>query len=372
MNFKISKAYFYNALQTVTRSISSNSPVPALSGVKIDLIDGQLILTGSDADISTQIVLTNEQDKTALIIYEEGSIVIESKYLIDIVRKIDGDTVSFEVLDGTLTKISGIQAEYRINGMRSSDYPIIDFKKPMNTFLLDTTKLLTLINQTTFATSANETRPVLTGVNLKGSSHLLEAVATDSYRLAAKVIEVSEELDFHITIPAKSLNEVAKSLKENDLVEVCISESKAQFYFNNILIQTRLIEGNYPETKRLIPNEFPYVIEVKTYDILGAIDRCSLIKNEGVSIIKLTATNDEVLVSSQSQELGSCNEQLNVLNFTGDHLEISFSGKYVYEAIRSLHASQIKISFSGEMKPFIITTEEDQTITQLVLPVRTY
>lgn len=373
MNFKVSKRIFYSGLQTVARATSSNSPIPALSGIKIDVSENEIILTGSDSDISIQLVLNNEKDEDLnLSVQEKGSIVIESKYIVEIVRKIDADEITFEIVDGSLTQISGNSAEYKINGMKSSDYPVIDFSKPEKQFTMDAAILKKLINQTSFATSDKETRPVLTGVNFKCLNNHLECVATDSYRLARKVIEVNTANDFNITIPAKSLNEIVKSIDMDQEIEICVSDKKAQFWIGSSLIQTRLIDGAYPETERLVPSEFHHEMVVDSRDILNAIDRASFIKNEGISIIKLSASEEGVVISTRSQEIGSSKEELTINEYKGAPLEISFSGRYVYEAIRTLATTTIKIEFSGEMKPFVIRSLADDSILQLVLPVRTY
>ncbi len=373
MNFKVSKRIFYKALQTVSRAISSNSPLPSLSGIKIDVTNDEIILTGSDSDISIQMILNNQTEEDLnLVVTKTGSIVIEAKYILEIVRKIDADHIDFEIVDGSLTKISGFSAEYQINGMRSSDYPVIDFSKPSQQFDIDADILKKVISQTSFATSDKETRPVLTGVNFKSSGNKLECIATDSYRLAKKEIELSSENVFNITIPAKSLNEIMKIIDSDEKINICVSDKKAQFWIKNILIQSRLIDGSYPETERLIPTVFDYEMVIDSRDILNAIDRASFIKSEGVSNIKLSASEEEIIISTRSQEIGSSKEALNAISYRGAPLEISFSGRYVYEAIRTLSTTSIKIEFSGEMKPFIISSLEDNSIIQLVLPVRTY
>lgn len=373
MNFKVSKRIFYNALQTVSRSISSNSPLPALTGININVTNNEIILIGSDSDISIQTKLSNELfEDLNLVVNETGSIVIEAKYIIEIVRKIDADVIEIEIIDGSLTKISGESAEFNINGMRSSDYPLIDFNEPVNSFEINSSTILKIINQTTFATSDKETRPVLTGVNFDCKSNILKCVATDSYRLAQKTVILDNVNDFNITIPAKSLNEVSKTIEDECTVRICVSDKKVQFIIGSTIIQSRLIDGTYPETERLIPTVFPHELEIDSRDLLNAIDRASFIKNEGINIIKLNANSDEVIISSRSQEVGSSQERINVLSYTGNPIELSFSGRYVFEALRALQSNVIKISFSGEMKPFIITTRDDDKIIQLILPVRTY
>ena len=353
MNFKISKRVFFNGLSVVSRAISANSPLPWLSGVKIDVKSDHITLTGSDSDVSIQKVLEKSNSDSVFEIIEEGSIVIE-------------------VVDGSLTKISGYSAEFNINGMKASDYPDIDFSKPNTEFNIAADKLLKVITQTSFATSDKETRPVLTGVNFKASGNELECVATDSFRLAKKTVELKSVQNFNITIPAKSLGEVAKTIERDEDVVVCVSDKKAQFWFDDTVIQTRLIDGLYPETSRLIPSEFNYELTMDSRDLLNAIDRASFIKSEGISIIKLSASQSEITISTKSQEVGSSREKLKPIKYTGNPLEISFSGRYVFDAVRVLNGSVIKISFTGEMKPFIIKNAEDDSILQLILPVRTY
>ncbi len=372
MNFRISKKIFYGALQIVAKSVSSNSPIPTLSGIYIDVKEDSIVLVGSDSDISIMKTLKETDEGIRLVVRETGNIVLESKYILEIVRKLDVDDIDIQIIDGCLTRISGGSSKFEINGMKSNEYPIIDFSKPSQQFTIDADRLIKIINQTTFATSDKETRPVLTGVNLKASDHVLECVATDSYRLARKTIQLENDGNFNITIPAKALNEVSKIIERDTDVLICVSDRKAQFYFDNNLVQTRLIEGAYPETNRLIPQSFEYELLVDSRDILNAIDRASFIRNEGISIIKLSLNSNEAILSSKSQEVGSSTERLQIISYEGKDLDISFSGKYVFEAIRVLAATTIRIKFSGEMKPFIIVNEKDDSILQLVLPVRTY
>lgn len=371
MYFKVSKKNFYNALSVASRAISTFSPLPAFSGIKIDAKEDCLILTGSDSDISIQTTLKKSED-CLLEVKDMGTIVIEAKYILEIVRKIDADEVEFEMLDGSLSKISGNTAEFRINGMKSNEYPSIDFTKPRECFTVSEEDLKKIIVQTSFATSDKETRPVLTGVNFQCKGNELNCVATDSYRLAKKTLTIAENLNFNITVPSKSLQEVVKTLDQEGDVVVAVNDKKAQFIIHDTIIQTRLIDGAYPETNRLIPLQFDYELTIDTKDLLSAIDRASFIKNDGVSVIKFSLSETECVLSSKSVEVGSSTEVLNSASFTGSPLEISCNGRYVFEAIRALGGSLVKFSLCGEMKPFIITSLDDDHILQLVLPVRTY
>ena len=187
MNFTINKRFFYDRLSIVSRAISVFSPLPAFSGIKIDVSATDIVLTGSDSDISILSTITPSEDN-ALTINDVGCIVIEAKYILEVVRKIEGDIIEFEVLDDTQTRISGDRSQFKINGMKSTDYPAIDFSRPKDTFEIEADTLKEIITQTCFATSDRETRPVLTGVNFSCHDNQLQCVATDSYRLARKMI----------------------------------------------------------------------------------------------------------------------------------------------------------------------------------------
>ena len=276
------------------------------------------------------------------------------------------------MIDGTLTKISGNTAEFKINGMRASEYPAIDFSKPQECFVIKGETLKKVITQTSFATSDKETRPVLTGVNFSCENKTLHCVATYSYRLAKKTVEINEDLNFNITIPSKSLQEVVKTLEDDFDVEVTVNDKKAQFIMKNTILQTRLIDGVYPETNRLIPLEFSYELTIDAQDLLGAIDRASFIKSDGVSVIKFSLSEEECVLSSRSVEVGSSMEVLNSASFTGNSLEISCNGRYVFDALKALNGGLVKFSLCGEMKPFIMQAIDDDSVLQLVLPVRTY
>lgn len=371
MNFTINKRFFYDRLSIVSRAISVFSPLPAFSGIKIDVSATDIVLTGSDSDISILSTITPDKDN-ALSINDVGSIVIEAKYILEVVRKIEGDIIEFEVLDDTQTRISGDRSQFKINGMKSTDYPAIDFSRPKDTFEIEADTLKEIITQTCFATSDRETRPVLTGVNFSCHDNQLQCVATDSYRLARKMIPLESALQFNITIPAKSLQEVYKSISGEKSVVISVDNKKVQFLINNTIIQTRLIDGAYPETSRLIPSSFSYELRIDSHELLSAIDRASFIKNDGVYIIRFRLDEQECVLTSNSAEVGSSIEVLSNAAFTGGHLEISCNGRYVFEALKALKQGEIVIHLCGEMKPFTIQSADEESVTMLVVPLRTY
>ncbi len=367
MDFKIKRIELLNALTKVSRAVSIKSPLPVLTGIKFDLKEDELILTGSDSDITIQ---TSIQDNIEII--KPGSVVLSSRYILEIIKKIDSEEVHIFIVDGTLTRIEGANSRFDLNGTSYIDYPRIDLNKTGVNLQMKSTNLKEAIEQTSFATSEKETRPVLTGVNFKAKDHILECIATDSYRLAKRILNIDSDISFNIIIPKKSLIEISRIIEKDELIDLYVSDRKVLFVFDHVLIQTRLIDGTFPDTGRLIPDGFDYSMSIDSTSLLNSIDRASLLTNEQTNIVKLTMDQDQVILSSFSQEIGSVEENLSKAFYKGDPLKISFSAKYLTDAIKSINGQKVRVLFTGEMRPFIIKDFEREDIIQLVLPVRTY
>lgn len=375
MNFSISRQQFNQAINTVSKAIMVNSPMPQLSGIKLDAKDDKLVLTASDSDLSMIYVIDVTSENSKLVIFEEGSLIIDARYLSEIVRKLEGDIISFELIDGTLAKLTDNHSDFNINGLKAITYPQIDFSTPEITFEINSDILQVIIQQTLFATSDKETRPVLTGVNFNyhAQEEILTAIATDSYRLAQKKIVLAGiEENFNITIPSKVLSELQRLLDLQKTVKVALNNKKIQFLFDHLVIQSRLLDGLFPETRKLIPVEFISEIKLPIKQFYNGIDRASFIKQDGVATVVLTMNQESLVMSNNNLELGSFKEILKPLNYEGRDLKISFSCRFLMEALRSIHANEVVVKFSGEMKPAVIVNPMDDSIIQLVLPVRNY
>ncbi|MBQ2688518.1 MAG: DNA polymerase III subunit beta [Solobacterium sp.] len=373
MKFIVTKNRLNSALSIVNRAVSSNAPIPSLSGIRIDAEDERLILTGSNSDISIRMNVRTDDNADPQIV-EKGTIVIEAKYLTDIVRKMDSEKIEVEIIDGTLTRFSGNGAEFKINGYRPSEYPNIDFSVPEYTMNMNAGRLASIIESTAFAASVKETRPVLTGVNFSSDGSRIIATATDSFRLARNVFTGNGD-SFNITVPAKSLNEARAIFNDGtkDLA-VHLNTKKIQFVSEDIILQSRLLDGSYPETERLIPKEFRYDLVVNKQKLIGIIDRSSIMKNENMTVIRMQIKDENnITVSNRAQEIGEFNEPIHPVSYTGAPLDISFAANYAIDALRAIDSPNVRIRFTGEMKPFIITDEAgNDDVLQLVLPIRTY
>ncbi|MEF2609821.1 DNA polymerase III subunit beta [Faecalicoccus sp.] len=372
MHFSIDRKYFYDKLSVVSRAISVFSPIPALSGICIQVEEDQIVLTGSDSNISIRsTILKGELNQ--LQIESTGSIVVESKYLLEIVRKLDCAIIDMEQIDHSLVRLSSINGQFQLNSIRAQEYPSIDFSKPDHQFTLKGEQLKQIVSQTSFACSDKDQRPVLTGVNFHTKDNSLYCSATDSYRLARKVIALENVEDFNITIPAKSLNEVTRSISEDDSdVLIYVDHKKAQFVFDKTIIQTRLIDGTFPDVERIIPTQYVANMEVSSSELTSVIDRTNFIRNEKIHLVKMECTPEICRIKTNSVEIGNSDEILTDCTYTGEDLTLSCNGTFMLDALRALNAQTVKLEFSGYLKPIRISNPEDSSIIMIVVPIRSY
>jgi len=375
MKFKINTRVLSQNLNHVSRAVSLKSPIPVLSGILFDVKNDGLTIIGSDNELSIKIEIPVSEDYL-LEIEREGAIVLNSKYILDIVKKIDEDVVTFEILDGEFIKISTNRSVFNLNGVAATEYPKIDMSTTNTPIKFEQDVFKTIIDQTVFAVSLNENRPILTGINFNINGDLLLVNSTDSYRLSHKRLTLDEAIDIavNIVIPGKSLNELSKMISGNDVIEMHIYTNKVLFTFGNIIFQSRLLEGTYPDTSKLIPLSFEFNVIAKSYDLIASIDRASLIaRDRSKNVVKFsTETRTDAKITSNSPEIGKVVEDVIIDKDIDNDFTISFSAKYMIEAIKSLKCEEVRVSFNGDMKPFIIKNIDDDSVIQLVLPVRTY
>lgn len=374
MKIKIKKELLLENLNKVSKAISTKNLIPILSGIKFDLTREGLTLTASDNDITIQTFIP--ADNKDMEIEKEGSIIIQGKYVLDIVRKLPDEFINIEVIDELKILIYAENSEFNLNGINQKEYPNVALENSKNFVKINTKLFKTIINQTAFATSTDESRPILTGINIKITGDILECSATDSYRLAkkqAKLNEIAGET-YNIIVPGKNIVEFMKILNEgNEELEIHIFSNKVLFKQNNLLFQSRLVSGNYPNVNNLIPSDSFLKITANLSNLYDVIDRASILTSDKEKNIVTLETNKNLLiVRSSSAEIGRVEEKMNITKDNEEEIKISFSAKYMMDALRSFEGDTVVLAFEGEVKPIIIKDVEDPNLTQLVLPIRTY
>lgn len=374
MKLKIKKDLLLDGLTKVSKAISTKNLVPVLAGIKFELEKEGLTLTASDNDITIQVFIeANNEDMT---IDQVGSIIIQGKYILDIVRKLPDEFINIEVVDDLKIIIYTENSEFNLNGISKSEYPNILLESSKNPISVNSRVFRSIINQTSFASSNDEARPILTGINFKILGNVLECNSTDSYRLARKVIQLENAVEdnYNIVIPSKNLLEFIKIMDDSEEnLELHVFNNKILIKFNNLLFQSRLISGTYPNTANLLPEEFMLSINAKISDLYSVIDRASILTSDKEkNIVTFEIVQNTLYVRSSSAEIGRVEEKMSIEKSNSENLKISFVAKYMMDALKSFDDDKVEISFVGEVKPIILKSEKDEGLIQLVLPIRTY
>lgn len=375
MKFTIKKELLLEALNKVSKAISTKNLIPVLAGVKFELKKKGLTLTASDNDITIQTLIesNNEDD---FKVESEGSIIIQGKYILDIVRKLPDKYINIEVVDELKILIYTENSEFNLNGISESEYPNIGLEESKKKITLKASVFKSIVGQTAFAASAEESKPILTGINFNIVGNLLECNSTDSYRLARKVVRLDKNSDenYNIVIPSHNILEFSRILSDEDSdVELHIFNNKILFKNKNLKFESRLINGTYPNTSNLLPDEDLLVVSTNLNDFYDVIDRVSILTSDKEkNVVTLETKGNVLILKSSSAEIGRVEEKMNIVKNNTEDIKISFSAKYMMEALKSFSTENVDIHFVGEVKPILIKSSEDETLTQLVLPIRTY
>ncbi len=371
MRLTVDRARFLKALTIVNGVILSKSPTPAILNFKLTMSDDGLEILGSDNNLTIVNVLPIEDgDKTIIENYTTGSILITAKLLFELIRQLSEEKVTLETIDDVMVNIYDNKSNFKLNAMRSEEYPDLDLSTSGEEVSFNTEEFKKIIAQTAFAASTKETRPLLTAINAKSDGQIAEFVATDSYRLAKKTCSLSLH-PFEANIPVRALNEVSKLL-EGDTVTLYISHNKVVFVFGNTKIYSKLIMGDFPKTSRMIPANYPYVLKVNAAEFINAMQRVSILAIDKEKNVKLSLDDNKVEIISKNDQVGSANEKIQLFEYQGGRFDISFDVNYVVDAIKATQSEDVIISFAGEMSAFRVTTENDPTISQIITPVRSY
>ena len=373
MRFTIKREEFLKGLLVAGRAVGSKTANPVLANIKLELNENGLFITGSNYDLTIKTQVPYRFNGVEIIRnFKEGGTLINAKLIIEIARKMESEEISLDVIDSTIATISDNRSEYKLNCVRPEEYPDLDLDPVGSQLTLAKSTFDALVSQTAFAASTKEQRPVLTAINLEANNGLLTATATDSARMARKEVTIDPNIHFVANVPAKMMVEVDHLLEGLDSVDVSFSDKKALFLLGRTVVASRLIAGEYPNTKNIVPRVTNYHLEVNANDFIKAIDRANILSVERENVVDLSMSEDGIEISAKSQQVGSATEKIDVFKFVGQELRVSFNSEFVVAAVKALACEDVKFEFVGEMKPFVIRNISDDSVIQIVTPVRTY
>ncbi|NUE97544.1 DNA polymerase III subunit beta [Lactobacillus melliventris] len=376
MKFTVNRNLFLDNLNNVMHAISSRATIPILSGIKLNLTETELLLTGSDTDISIEIKIPVSEDLT---VDSTGSVVLPARFFSEIIRRLPGKEFSLEVKESFQTQIISENSEFTINGLDANNYPRLPEIPDESSFVISGKTFREIINETQFAVATQESRLVLTGVHFTFSPDKIHAVATDSHRLSSRALtlENGPQTKTDLIIPGKSLLELARIIGETDPeIKVCPGENQVLFEIGNILFYSRLLEGSYPDTERLIPTDSTTTVEFDLLELSSALDRASLLTHAGrnnVVDLTLDTKKQSAKLSGESAEIGNVEEDVSFKKLEGENLKISFNPDYLRDALKASVTDSVIMDFTQPLRPFTVNPDKaDINFVQLITPVRTF
>jgi DNA polymerase-3 subunit beta len=361
VKFRCERDVLVDALATAQRATSTRATLPVLSGLRLSLTGNQLRLTGSDLDltITTQIEVSGGSD---------GVAVLPAKFAVDIVRSLEGGAIDVET-DGDEARISGGRSNFRLNAIPADEFPnLIDPEGEK--VVLQAADLAEGLKQVVRAASTDESRPILTGVLLAAEGQGLRMVSTDSYRLAVRDLPGTTALreGQTVLVPSRALNELARALHDDADVTLVLGERDASFQVGELHLTTRLIEGEFPNYRGLIPTAQPNRLNVDRQALLDAVRRVRLMAREN-SPVRLTMTTNLLELRAVTLDVGEASEQIDA-EYQGDELTVAFNPEYLVDGLEVTPGEQVSLETVDSLKPALVRPIGSEDFLYLLMPVR--
>lgn len=363
-------------LQTVGRAVAQRSPLPITSNILIETDSGRLKLAATNLEIA----ITTWVDAQ---VAEEGKVTLPARLLAEFVTALPNETVTLEVTRGQSCHIKAAHFEADIRGLDPEDFPRIPTAGEQPTAHIEAKLLKEMIEQVAFAAAADDSRPVLTGVQCLFSEGELTMAAADSFRMAIRRGELllTEEVAFSIIVPARALVELGKIIpEESEPVALTVTPNRSQIVFQtkDLHVVSRLIEGAFPNVRQLIPTSFKTSVKVATADFLKAARVAAFFSRENSNMILLdivpgggdNGASGELTVTGQTAEIGENHGELDA-SVTGEELHVAFNSRYVADALGAIQSQVVDLELTGEGTAAVIRPVDSQQYTLVLMPIQT-
>jgi DNA polymerase-3 subunit beta len=350
MKFSLTKEKLLEGLQMVQGVVSTRTTLPILSNVLVHAADGRLSLTTTDLDVGVR-------GSVEAVVDKPGSTTLPARRLFSIVRELPSSDVLVEVDSKNVASIRCGSGFFKILGLPEEEFPPLPKFENAKVFTIRQADLRNGLRKTSYAISTDETRYVLNGILCSFKENKLTLVATDGRRLALVDIELefprSQEVE--IIIPTKCVNELQRLLGGDGDVKMTVGENQVAFELNGVLLVSKLIEGNYPNYRQVIPGEAKERITIERELFHNAVHRVSLLASEKSNSVKLIFTKNNIDILSNTPDVGEARESLAV-QYKGKDISIAFNPNFLMDPLRSLPEDEIFLDLIDEMSPGVIKT----------------
>jgi DNA polymerase-3 subunit beta len=367
MNLTIAKDQIIAGLQAVQNVVSTRTTLPILSNVLMRASEGKVEFTATDLDVTVACSVEAKVTKP-------GATTVPVKKLFGIVRELNGGEIEIETDEKNVTSIRSGSSYFKIHGLAAEEFPPLPKFKDDKKVGLQQETVRAMLKKTSFAVSTDESRYVLNGIFISLKDGKMTLVATDGRRLALvdEEVEISEKSVGEFIVPAKAINELNRLLQDKGEVELKFGENQASFALKDdkgfsVLLITKLIEGNYPNYRQVIPGEAKERIPINREELLQALRRAEIMTSEKANSVKLTFGRNQLAITANSPEVGEARETLAV-NYKGKEMAIAFNPRYLIDPLGALAEDEVFIELIDELSPGVLKI--NGPFLYVVMPMR--
>jgi DNA polymerase III subunit beta len=367
MNLTIAKEQILTGLQAVQNVVSTRTTLPILSNVLVRATEGKVEFTATDLDVTISCSVEATVKKA-------GATTIPVKKFFGIIRELTSPEIEIETDDKNVTSIRAGSSFFKIRGLAAEEFPPLPKFKEDKRVTIPQEKFRGMLKKTSFAISTDESRYVLNGIFLSLKDHKITMVATDGRRLALvdEEAEISDKSQGEFIVPAKAVNELGRLLGDKGNVDVNFSDNQASFTLQNekspgVLIVTKLIEGNYPNYRQVIPAETKERIALPREEFLHALRRAEIMTSDKQNSVKLAFGKNQLAITANSPDVGEAREGMAV-NYKGKDLAIAFNPAYLIDPLNALSNDEVFIELIDELSPGVLKI--NGPFLYVVMPMR--
>lgn len=365
MKITLNRKLFEKHLDSLSKAIQQNSPLPSLQGIMITATESNVQLLASNGNLSIKEII---EPGDVIKVLEPGKVLVPGTLFKNIIKK-QGNEINITADQNTMN-VESEGAETHVQLLNASEYPTISFDSMGKDLIVDSEALENLIKNVSFAAAENDKRIILNGVNLRSSNGFLTATATNSFRLAQEKIEVDSNVEFDITILSKNLKDFMPK-DVNGPLTINVNEAKIITKHKSSTNVSKLIDGVYPNIAGLIPTDFKHVLKMDSKTLSNLIEKATVISDEGNKVIRMTINSNELSIESKRREIGNTVIKHQGHTWQGEELVIALNAQFLKEAINKFSGT-VGLAFNGSHDPLIIKGEGNKNLTQLILPHRSY
>ncbi|QGS51369.1 DNA polymerase III subunit beta [Spiroplasma tabanidicola] len=371
MFFKINRNYFIEELSKCNKIVDYKSSVPSYTAIFIEVEVDKISLVSTNTSVS--IKTSTFVNKEGLEIKEVGSFLIRGKNFIEILKRMDDEIISINKVEKNIITLSGENSEFLLNVLDENDFSQITFNETGEFFEIDTAEFKKGLNQTIISVNEWNQKIVLQGLNFLTEESIFYITGTDGYRVSRKKIVLDRSVDEKLSanVPFKSVFEIIKVLNDKNKTKIMIHDSLITIISNNTIIQSTLLEGQFPDVKGVFPTDFNSTIYVENKAFFKLISRADIPSEENTStVVNFILDGETIIIKSNIQQIASFEEEFKNFELRGlDNQNIYFNSKFILESLKSFETKVVEISFIDSKTPIMIASSEDLSLSQIILPM---